>query len=155
MIGEFTSYSPDLWSEGGLVTHTMSSSAASKKRTEHRSEGWAVSVGSMPWRIVGAGVVAMTAWTLSFGPTATSFDSLFMPRHAHAHRSAHDPALSPLKEINRSFNGLFESFRAGTQLIPSVEMRELASKAAERRNEAVNVQDWASRLASDIKDAAD
>lgn len=63
--------------------------------------------------------------------------------------------LSPIRNINQSFNKLFDSMRAGQVLIPSENVRILAQKALQSQKEVVDINSWARNLANDIKAAND
>jgi hypothetical protein len=149
MMTDFERYVPEAWHREGLLI-------AGKQQppvptTEKRTSAWRISVSSQ-------GLIAGLLGVSLFVGTATATN---LPRMSagvevtNPEAKEADAPLSPLREINRSFNELYSSFRRGERLIATEEIRDLAKRAVQSQTEDVDVESWARALANDVKDADD
>jgi len=96
---------------------------------------------------------AVIAASVSFSQPAAS-NELDVPLPPDILRVAPPPPDgAPVGDVNKSFDELFAAFRSGTKLITNNRTRQLATSAARRRH--IKPEDWARKLASDVKDADD
>ncbi len=150
---EFESYCPESWVDQGLLV-AIDLESKQEFHKETRSLPWGIQI---PHALIAAGVFA--AGTFLFGPTtagASALDAVPLPIRTQAYlEPPKDVVLSPLRTINRDFNALFEGMRSGTKVIALEDMRSLAKRAAQHRDEKMDVDKWAKRLADDVKDADD
>lgn len=152
MIG-FEAYQPELWLDESLVMLTRTRQIT-REEQPRRLLAWKA---NLPKSVLKIGLAAAASIVLFELASASNMEALGAQLTAEVklmERRA-DPALSPLTDINRSFNDLFEKFRDGTKLIPSDQVYKLAAKAVDRRGEKVDVESWARSLADQIKDADD
>lgn len=70
-------------------------------------------------------------------------------------KSSKTVVLSPIRQINQSFNKLFDSIQTGQMLIPSDNIRLLSRNALISQKQNVDIDSWAQNLANDIKVAND
>lgn len=61
----------------------------------------------------------------------------------------------PTEEVRKSFTALLQNIARGVSLIPSEQVRALATRAATNRNDKVDVRAWAKRLVDDTRGADD
>lgn len=150
---EYPNYEPRFWKLEELIIPVVRSIDPTKKERVRKT-----------WKmLIGAGLLAATSTIASapyaFGANLSSaVSSNTLAGGLGAYRSTikhHHVALSPIRDINRSFNTLFDSMRTGKSLIPSEGIRQLADQAAGLRNAKVDVEAWAAAVANDIKDAHD
>jgi hypothetical protein len=158
MIAGFESYSLGAWSDvNGLMLSgkVLTTSAHSKKEKERRTGKWSFIVSGA----VGAACVAISTVLLPASSSSAVTVSM-LPRDIQdidipSSKQFKAVAVSPIREINRSFNRLFDSVRAGKGLIPSEGVRLLARRALKSQKERVDIDSWAQSLANDVKDADD
>lgn len=151
MLELFSDYIPETWfDEDGLRKSgpLLGVSATAIKRMRR----WKNSVKGVSLSIAASAVFVAVSMTIA--QQATASNSLNVPIHPAMARVAPPPAATAsVGEINESFSELFAAFRSGTRLITNPHTRELADKAAARRNDRPS--DWAHKLASDVGDAND
>ena len=155
MIG-FESYLPEMWIEQGLIVK------APRHRTtlsqpKQRNTRWANAIAASALS-VSVCLAAVTALILPNTAGANSIAALANAPNESSNAAAkrkEEPTISPLRDINRSFNTLFESFRAAQALIPSDDLKQLANRAAEQRGKQTDTDSWATKLGDDIKAAND
>jgi hypothetical protein len=153
MIG-FEAYQPGLWFDESLVMLK-----ARVRQTRHKEQ----SKRALPWKlnfpssVLKMGLAAATSVILFEAGSASNMEALGAQITAEIEvlQRRVDPALSPLTDINRSFNDLFDKFRGGAKLIPSEQVRKLAVKAVSGRGEKVDAESWARSIADQTKDAND
>src|SRR6266545_1279698 len=140
MIG-FEAYQPGLWFDESLVMLKARVRQTRQKEQLKRSLPWKL---NLPSSVLKVGLAAVTYVILEAG-TASNIEALGAQITAEIEvlQRRADPALSPLTDINRSFNDLFEKFRDGTKLIPSEHVRKLAVKAVSGRGEKVDAESCA------------
>ncbi len=153
MIG-FEAYQPGLWLDESLVMLKARVRQAKEKVQSKRSLPWKLSFPSSALKV---GLAAATSVMLFELGSASNMEALGAQITAEVEvlQRRADPALSPLTDINRSFNDLFEKFRDGAKLIPSDRVRKLAVKAVTGRGNEVDVESWARSIADQTKDADD
>lgn len=155
MIQGFESYTLNAWSDvDGLMLTGKVRPASVQHRKAKRSGAWStiVSVG------VGAVCLGISSFLFADLPSGVAIPALAydLPDIEVAKpQVSQNVAISPIREINRSFNNLFDSVRAGEALIPSEEIRALARRALESQKANEEIEPWAQKLAADIKDADD
>src|SRR6266853_895580 len=149
---EFDSYRPESWFCDGLIVVSDYDSPKPKSPVTNRFSPWNV-------RIPGAALasVAIAAGAILFNATMAAASTLgAMPvpgvRTPAYLVSPKPAALSPLKQINRDFNSLFDGMRSGTKVVALVDTRVLAKEAVRNRDEKVDIDAWAHQLANDVKD---
>jgi hypothetical protein len=153
---KFESYQPEAWfDDEGLVQWTSPSEHPHQPRIERRDQPWNIRI---PRGLIGAGVLAAT--TVIFGNVTSAASSLDAVPIGEVRTTAFleppkEAVLSPLRAINRDFNSLFDSMRSGKKVAAAENMRALAKKAVEFRDEKVDVDSWARQLSDDVKDADD
>lgn len=156
MITGFESYTLDAWSDvDGLMTIGKVRGAYTQSHVKSkRSAPWSVSIP----RSLGVASLAVSAFLFSAPASAVAVPSV---SHTYERVGLLEPpdtpsvVISPLRDINRGFNKLFDSVRAGESLIPSENVRSLAQKALQSQKEVVELDSWARKLAESIKDAKD
>lgn len=150
---DYPNYEPRLWKLEELIIPVVRSIDPTKKERVRKT-----------WKMmVGAGLLAATSTIASapyaFGANLTSAVSSNLLAEGlgayHSTNKHRHVVLSPIRNINRSFNTLIDSIRSGKSLIPSEAIRQLADQAAGLRHAKVDVEAWAAALANDIKDAHD
>ena len=151
-MGElFANYVPQAWfDEAGLrkTSRTRGATATAIKRMRR----WKNSVRGVSFPIAMSAALALTS--MSFSQSVSANNALDLPVPPQMLAVAPAPgADASLGEINESFTQLFAAFRSGTKLITNARTRELATKAAARRND--RPEGWAHKLASDVGDAND
>ena len=157
MIKGFESYTPGAWSdENGLMLSGKAhkASAHPQQGRVRRSGKWSVIVSGA----VGGACLAISTLLLPISSSAVTIPTLvtdIQDFDVASPDSSQTVALSPIREINKSFNKLFDSARAGQTLIPSEGVRLLARKALQSQKEGVDIDSWARNLANDVKDAND
>lgn len=159
MIIGFESYAPGAWVDlNGLVLSGKSQRAANTKSLIKRKAHWSqIASSSMIVGVclaVSAAVVTTDASVAIAVASPVGIGDVIGPDPAMA--SAKDVvALSPIREINRTFNQFFDSVRAGHSLIPSDDIRALVRKAVHSNNAEVDIEAWARNLTNDVKGAKD
>lgn len=158
MITGFELYSLGAWSdENGLMRSGKAHKTATHQTKDRvrRSGKWSFIVSG----VIGAACLAIS--TVLLPPTSSSavtISTLAPDIHdldLAEPNSIQTVAGSPIREINKAFNNLFDSARAGQTLIPSDGIRLLARKALQSQKESVDIDSWAQKLAGDVKDAND
>lgn len=150
---EFGSYVPDSWFSGGLLLK-IKRSEHQKSTAEKRASKWNVLPSKDALNICMVGLIVGISANISNELTLTNLHTMFSgvsPKHEKI------PALPQIsiREINKPFNEMFATFRAGAPLISSSETLRLAKAGVLKRNEQVDIEDWATTLAQDLKDAKD
>lgn len=157
MIIGFESYTPQAWSDANglmLSDKAQRASAHPQKGGVRRSGNWSVIVS----RAFSGACLAISSLLLPTSSGAVTIPTLTVDVQdfdVAKPKSSQTIAISPIREINQSFNRLFDSVRAGQSLIPSEDVRLLAQKALQSQMESVDIDSWARKLANDIKDAKD
>jgi len=153
-MSDFDVYQPGTWSLDGLVI-ASEFDAPTKQSHEQRASPWGIQI---PGALIAASVFA--ASTLLFGSTTTAASTLEASPLAGVRspafvRPPKEAAPSPLRDINRGFNALFDAMRSGTRVVAPDDKLALAKKAVQHRNEQADINSWARRLVDDVKDADD
>lgn len=158
MISGFESYAPSAWYDANglmLPGKTHKSVSTNSQRSKPKRSG--------SWRVIVSNTAAGACLAIS---------ALLLPTNTSVAMTAAAPvntddltvaptvqneavALSPIREINRSFNQLFDSVRLGHSLIPSDDLRFLAKRALQSQKDKMDIESWATKLATDTKDAKD
>jgi hypothetical protein len=104
-----------------------------------------------PWKVRLAGaVLGVSSMLFLVGASASTLDAYPLDARMTASRP------ESLGDINRSFGVLLEAFRSAKPLLTDDRTRQIAERAASRRNEkVVDIEAWAQKLAADVKDADD
>ena len=143
-------YSPTRWfSEGGL---TVPRREEHEQKPSHGERKWRNKAKSISLTLLAASAIAATSLSLSQAATASNAQEILPPKGISLISTAPGPGAT-LGEINDSFNELFAAFRGGMGLITNSKTRDLAVKAAARRN--IRPEGWARKIASDVGDADD
>lgn len=156
-MNDFQTYLPETWFEEGLEIASKPSEGGSEESRETRSTRWSVDI---PTSVLIGGAISLSALVFSVPASASSLSSLVVPVTAPGFAATaggdkNTTRLSPLKQINRDFNTLFEAMRDGRPIARSVDLREVARSAVAYRNKNADSEAWAEQLASDTKDADD
>ncbi len=157
MIKGFESYTPEAWSdENGLMLsgNALKAYAHPQQGRVRRSGPWHVTLS----RAIGGACLAISSLLLPASSSAVTVPMLttdIQDFDVEKTKPSETVAISPIHEINQSFNKLFDSVRAGQRLMPSEGVRLLAQKALQSQKESVDIDSWARKLANDIKDAND
>ena len=147
----------EAWSDvNGLILSgkAHNTSAHPQRGRVRRSGKWSVIVSGT----VGGACLAVSTLLLPTSSSAVTIPTLapnIRDLDVAGPNSSQTVAFSPIHEINKSFNKLFDSVRAGQALIPSEGVRLLARKALQSQKERVDIDSWAQNLANDVKDAND
>lgn len=158
MITGFELYTPKAWSDvcGLMVSGKPHKVSARPQHGTVRRTGEKLSTTlSMT---VGVAHLVISSLLLPTSYSAVAIPTPFIDTHdldVARPQSSQTVALSPIRDINQSFNKLFDSVRTGQMLIPSENVRLLAQKALLSQKEAVDIDSWARDLANDIKVAND
>ena len=147
---DFEPYVPEAWYREGLLMAGKQHQPPGPT-AEKRASAWRVSVSP---RGLAAGLLGISLFVGT--ATATNLPNMSGGVEVTVGESQRpDATLSPLRDINRSFNELFALFDAGKQLIPSEGIHRLTGAAVRKRNAAADVEGWAESLTRDVKDASD
>ena len=158
MISGFESYAPSAWYDANglmLPGKPHKSVSTNSQRSKPKRSG--------SWRVIVSNTAAGACLAIS---------ALLLPTNTSVAMTAAAPvntddltvaptvqneavALSPIREINRSFNQLFDSVRLGHSLIPSDDLRFLAKSVLQSQKDKMDIESWATKLATDTKDAKD
>ena len=159
MITGFESYTLKAWSDvcGLMVSgkpHKMPArpqQGTMKRAGEKRSTTLLMTVGVA--HLVISSLFFTTSCSAVAVPTPiTDIHDLDIARP----KSSKTVSLSLIRDINQSFNMLFDSIRTGQMLIPAENIRLLAQKALLSQKESVvDIDSWAHDLANDVKGAND
>ena len=157
MMGiEFDIYRPIEWVENGLLK-SYSRRTHEVARRLARVGQWSVGAALMSFAVA----FATPSYALSGAPNGVvEIDVLYgtpppVPLVAELKAAKTIESPSPTRAVNRSFNELFDSMRSGKPLPMSASLLALAEQASKNRNEKVDVEAWAARLAKDIASARD
>lgn len=160
MITGFESYTPKAWTD---VCGLMVSSKPHKVST-HLQQGTMKRSGGK-WNVILSKTVGVASLAISSLLLSTSYSAVAVAiptpiagtndLNVARQKSSQTVVLSPIRDINQSFNKLFDSVRTGEMLIPSENIRMLAQKALQSQKEGVDIDSWARNLANDIKVAND
>ncbi|SRR6266699_58430 len=151
---EFESYLPETWFRDGLIVVSDFDSPKPESHATKRFSPWNVEIPrALTAAVFAAGAILFGATTAA----ASSMEAIPVPGiQTPGFLAPPKPeVLSPLKEINRDFNSLFNSMRDGAKVIALEDMRALAKQAVQHRDEKVDIDAWARQLADDVKDADD
>lgn len=142
-------YSPATWfGKGGLTVPRREH----EERSSRVDRKWRNKARALSLTLLAASAIAAISLSFSEVATASNAREILPPKGISLVSTAPGPGAT-LGEINDSFNELFSAFRGGMRLITNSKTRDLAVKAAARRN--IRPEGWARKIMSDVGDADD